>query len=138
MYKITDILFKDRAVSFFSVVMLLANRELIKCSVDCLKESLLVARCFGAIISFSKEYTPPGQNSGVFLPDACSLLPGSGQSTVLSFSSHGVMWVFHKSRGIFSAACFSVAHNGSCGCLLSEQPISLGAAFFRRSYGLGN
>ena len=41
-YKVTEVIFKDRIVALISVLFFISNRELLWRSVDCLKESLLV------------------------------------------------------------------------------------------------
>lgn len=139
-YKITDILFQDRAVSFLSVVMLLANRELLKCSVDCIKESLLIALVLWGNYFILKGIYSSGSKLRCFLA-GCMFFVAGGlvRSTSLIFLiAWGMLWVFHKKQGAFVrllvfllpiAAVVAVYHLNS--------HYHWGLPFFRRSYALG-
>jgi len=140
MYKITDILFKDRAVSFFSVVMLLANRELIKCSVDCLKESLLVALVLWGNYFILKGIYSSGAKFRCFLAGCLFFVAGGlVRSTALIFLiTWGVMWVFHKKQGVFfRLLVFLLPITAAVAAYYLNNQYHWELPFFRRSYGLG-
>ncbi|MFY9167958.1 MAG: hypothetical protein WAP09_06735 [Desulfomonilia bacterium] len=137
-YKVADILFHDRAVSFLSVVMLLANRELITCSVDCLKESLLVALVIWGNYFMLKGISSDAKLRYFIAGCAMFVVGGLVRSTSLIFLiAWGMLWVFHKKQGVlvrllvflFPLVAIVVVYH-------LNSRYHWGLPFFRRSYGL--
>ena len=138
LYKVTHILFQNRAVSYLSVLLLIANRELLKCSVDCLKESLLVA-----LVIWGNYFILKGifsEKRAGFFSTGCMLFIAGGlvRSTSLIFlAAWGVIWVFHKKTGILIRLLGFLAPIVSIGALYYlYRHDHWGLLFFRRSYGL--
>lgn len=139
MYKVADVLFHNRIISFLSVLMLLANRELLTCSVDCLKESLLVALVVWGNYCILKGISSEAKLR--YFLAGCALFVAGGlvrSTALIFFVAWGMLWVVHKKQGVLVRL------------LVFLLPIVLIAAvyhlnirhhwglpFFRRSYGLG-
>ena len=105
MYKTADVLFRNRAISFVSVLLLLANRELLECSVDCLKESLLAALVIWGNFFMLKGLPVQGRARFILLGCAFFLAGGFVRSTSLIFLvAWGLLWVFHRKERLFVRA----------------------------------
>lgn len=138
LYKVSDLLFKNRAINFISVLFFVSNRDLLIVSVDCLKESLLVCLILWANYFILKGVSSPARlryfGAGLLL----FMLGGMVRSvSVIFLLSWLIVWVFHEKQGIMkrglllvlpAAALFLIAY------IYHQSPWMM--LLFRRSYNV--
>lgn len=100
LYRVSMLLFQQRWIALLAVLFMITNRELVDTSVDCLKESLLVALIiwgnYGILLGV-RERRPWHLIAGVLLLLAGGLL----RSTALFFvGAWLILWAFHRRRGM--------------------------------------
>lgn len=100
LYRLGMLLFRQRWVALLAVLFMITNRELVDCSVDCLKESLLTALIIWGtyhILRWIDEHRAWRLGIGIILLAAAALL----RSTALFFiGAWLLLWVFHKRQGL--------------------------------------
>ena len=138
LYRVAHILFQNRIISFLSVLLLIANRELLKCSVDCLKESLLVALVIWGNYFILRGISSEKRTRFFFIGCTLFIAGGLVRSTSLIFlAAWGMVWVFHKKTGILIRLLGFLTPIVSIFVLYHLFNHShWGLLFFRRSYGL--
>lgn len=111
MYQLSSLLFRNRAVSCLASLFIATNALLMKCSVDCLKESVFLCAIIGANILAVRGLSAAGRRWPWYLGAAASFGAGALlRSTALVFlCAWLILWVFHKSRGRYARAALLAA-----------------------------
>ena len=102
MFKLGELIFHDRWTALVSVLFLITNRELAEDSVDCLKESLLVACILWGNFFVLKglEEETERRKTALFLAGLLFLLGMFIRSTALFFLGAWLLiWVFNRKGG---------------------------------------
>jgi len=102
MFKLGELIFHDRWTALISVLFLITNRELAEDSVDCLKESLLVACILWGNFFVLKglEEETGRRRADLFLAGILFLLGMFIRSTALFFLGAWLLiWVFRRNGG---------------------------------------
>lgn len=136
MYKVGEILFRDRMVSLLAVLFLITNRQLVDRSIDCLKESLLLCCIIWGNYLVLKGISSIDKNR-LFLALGALMFFAGGlfRSTALVFlCAWLIIWIFHEDKGRFARAALFLAP--VCGAFVvwavnPEMPV------FRKSYQFG-
>ena len=135
LYKICNLLFKDRVISFISILFFISNRDLLSRSVDCLKESLLVCLILWANYLVLKGLSSPARWRYFSAGFLFFLLGGMVRSVSFIFlASWLIVWVFHKKRGILERSVRIILPAGVLLLPVYLYPHPWIDHIFRRSY----
>jgi len=105
LYKVTELVFKDRWASLLAVLFLISNKELLDRSVDCLKESLLVFLVIWGNYFILRALGTKGRTLlkrlllGVFLLFLGSMVRMTAMFFVMAWL---LMWVFRRKQGLIT------------------------------------
>ncbi|MGC9338029.1 MAG: hypothetical protein ACP5EQ_08120 [Candidatus Cloacimonadia bacterium] len=135
-YKVTEIIFKDRIVAIISVLFFISNRELLWRSVDCLKESLLVCLVLWGNYFIVKGYYSVRGVKYTIGGILTLLAGGLVRSTSMIFlGAWFIMWIFHKKDGSIKRVLlfFSIITLTFLIYYLNQK-LHWGLPIFRRSY----
>ncbi|MBN1637245.1 MAG: hypothetical protein JW920_12070 [Deltaproteobacteria bacterium] len=109
MFKVSEIIFRNRWISLISVLFLITNRDLIERSIDCLKESLLLCFILWGNYFILKGVLQGYRNKDLALGGAILFLGALVRSTSLVFlGAWLVIWVFHKRKNVIFRALLLV------------------------------
>lgn len=136
MYKVGEILFRDRMVSLLAVLFLITNRQLVDRSIDCLKESLLLCCIIWGNYLVLKGISSIDKKR-LFLALGALMFFAGGlfRSTALVFlCAWLIIWVFHEEKGRLARAALFIAP--VCG-VLAVWAVNPELPVFRKSYQFG-
>jgi hypothetical protein len=111
MYAMSRLLFRGRAVALLASLFLAANAELMQCSVDCLKESLLLCLVIGGNCLAIAGVSAKGARGPLFLGSgACFAAGALVRSTALVFPGVWLaLWVSRHGSGRWARAALLAA-----------------------------
>lgn len=106
MFKVGEVLFKNRGIALLAVLFLITNREFVDCSVDCLKEALLICCILWGNYLILKGIAAAGEKHTYYILGTITLLAGAlFRSTALVFlCAWIIIWVFYKKEERFIRA----------------------------------
>jgi len=136
MYKVGEILFRDRMVSLLAVLFLITNRQLVDRSIDCLKESLLLCCIiWGNYLVLKGISSIDKKKLSLVLGALMFFAGGLFRSTALVFlCAWLIIWVFHEEKGRLARAALFIAP--VCG-VLAVWAVNPELPVFRKSYQFG-
>ena len=140
LFKLTEALFKIRLIAVLSLLLYLSNRELLKCSTVCMKETMLI--CLVAWGNYCMVKGLEAQQKAPMYVTGCLLFVAGGlvRSTALIFLfTWAFVWAVHKRQGVLwrlvLVALPIVAVITVYYLNIQEK---LGLQVFRRSYALSS
>ncbi len=136
MYKVGEILFRDRMVSLLAVLFLITNRQLVDRSIDCLKESLLLCCIIWGNYLVLKGISSIDRKR-LFLALGALMFFAGGlfRSTALVFlCAWLIIWIFHEEKGRLARAALFLAP--VCGVLV-VWAVNPDLPVFKKSYQFG-
>ena len=136
MYKVGELLFRDRKVSLLAVLFLITNRQLVDRSIDCLKESLLLCCIIWGSYLVLKGISSIDKKGWYFALGAPMFLAGGlFRSTALVFPCAWlIIWIFHEEKGRLARTALFLAP--VCG-VLAIWAVNPDLPVFRKSYQFG-
>ena len=102
MFKVSDLIFKNKLISLLAVLFLITNRQLVDRSIDCLKESLFICCILWGNYLILKGIAVIDKRIIYYVLGALTLLAGMLlRSTALVFLCVWfIIWLFHKREGL--------------------------------------
>jgi len=106
MFKVGEVVFKNRLISLVAVLFLITNRQYVDRSIDCLKESLLICCIVWGNYFILKGIGVIDKRIIYYILGVLTLIAGMLlRSTALVFlCAWFAVWLFHKREGIFARA----------------------------------
>lgn len=106
MYKVAELLLKNRTAALMSVLLYISNKQLLENSVDCLKESLLVCIIIWGNYCILEGIARSPRKTFYFGAGGLLFLGGAMvRSTSIVFGGAWIIvWMFHQRAGLFQRA----------------------------------
>ncbi len=124
MFKLGEVLFRDRSVALLGVLFFITNRQILNRSIDCLKEALLLCLIIWGSFMILKGISDRRMRFLNLAGGALLMLVGAlNRSTAILFLLIWLfIWVFHEKKGWYYRSLFFIIPVGGVLGLWAVKP----------------